>query len=110
MQEYLINIWQWCKSKTPKYLQNFYMLTAILFVLWMLLLDVDSMPRQIRKYWGNKELKDEVLYYKEKITTGNQELKGLQKDKEKLERFAREKYYMHRDSEDVFVIEELEKK
>jgi cell division protein DivIC len=108
LQEYLKNLWTLILSKIPAPLRNFYALTFAVLVLWMLFLDVDRLPRQIKKYWGNRELKEEVKYYHDKIEKGNQELKGLKTDKEKLERFAREKYYMHKDSEDVFVIDHLE--
>lgn len=95
----------WIEAKLPKPLRNFYAFTAVLFVLWMIFIDVDRLPRQWRKYSANQELKEEVNYYGEKISKGNQELKGLQDDKEKLERFAREKYYMHKETEDVYVID-----
>ena len=105
MIDYLKNLWDSLHEKIPKPFRNFFVLTAVLFVLWMLLLDIDRMPRQWKKFRQNAELKSEVEYYQEKIEKGNEELKGLKDDQEKLERFAREKYFMHKKSEDVFVIE-----
>jgi cell division protein DivIC len=100
--------WESLYEKVPKPFRNFFVLTAVIFVLWMLLLDIDRMPRQWKKFRQNAELKSEVEYYDQKIEKGNEELKGLKDDQEKLERFAREKYFMHKKSEDVFVIEKKE--
>lgn len=97
-------------EKVPKPIKNFFVFTAILFLLWMLFLDVDSIPRQWRKYRANKELKEESKFYEEKIKKSKDELQGLKNDPEKLERLAREKYYMHKKTEDVYVIEKEEVK
>jgi cell division protein FtsB len=109
MQYTLKDLWDKLVNALPKPLRNFFVVSGVIFVLWMIFLDVDRLPIQFKKMWQNRELKNEVKYYQEKIEKGNQELKGLKTDKEKQERFAREKYYMHRDSEDVFVIERKEK-
>jgi cell division protein DivIC len=108
MHENLKELWQSWVAKLPPYLRNFFVVTALVFVFWMLFLDVDSIPRQIRRYFSNEELKEEAMYYQEKIKKGNEDLKGLKTDKDKLERFAREKYYMHKETEDVFVIDKQE--
>lgn len=97
-------------EKVPKPFKNFFVFTTILFVLWMLFLDVDSIPRQWRKYRANKELIQESEFYQEKIKKSKDELQGLKNDPEKLERLAREKYYMHKKTEDVYVIEKEEVK
>lgn len=71
----------------------------------MLFIDIDNVSRQWRKYKYNEELKREVNFYEEKIKKVDEDLKGLKNDPDKLERLAREKYYMHKETEDVFVIE-----
>jgi len=95
-------------ERVPKPFKNFFVFTAILFILWMLFLDVDSIPRQWRKFRANSELIQEVEFYKEKIDKSNKELQGLKNDPDKLERLAREKYFMHKKTEDVYVIEKKE--
>lgn len=49
-------------------------------------------------------LNKEKSYYEEQIRTTNQELQNLLNDNEKLERFARERYLMKRNNEEIFVI------
>ena len=92
-------------EKVPKPFKNFFVFTAILFFLWMLFLDVDRLPRQWRKFRTNQELIKETEFYAEKIEKSNRELQGLKNDSDKLERLAREKYFMHKKTEDVYVIE-----
>ena len=105
MIERVKELWFEIKEKLPKPLKNFYVLTVLFFVLWMIFVDVDKMSRQWRKSQSNEELNREVNFYKEKIKKADEELKGLKNNPEKLERLAREKYYMHKETEDVFVIE-----
>ena len=105
MIEQIKVFWLEIKERLPKPFKNFYVLSGILFVLWMLFVDIDKMSRQWRKYRANEELKRESNFYEEKIKKADKELKGLKNDPEKLEKLAREKYYMHKKTEDVFVIE-----
>lgn len=74
----------------------------------MLLIDRDSMPRQLRKWSANRELREEVNYFESKIEKSKEDLEGLKNNPDKLERLAREKYYMHKETEDVYVIEKLD--
>jgi len=108
MIERIKDLWADLLERLPKPLRNFYVVSAILFFLWMLFIDIDKIPRQIRRAQFNKVLNREVHFYTEKIKKGEEELQGLKTDSEKLERLAREKYFMHKASEDVFVIEKAE--
>jgi len=96
---------QQLSDKLPKPFKNFFVVSLALFIVWMLILDRDRLPRQIRKYFANQELKEEVEYYNNKIEVSEKRLQGLQNDPEKLEKLAREKYYMHKPNEDVYVIQ-----
>jgi cell division protein DivIC len=49
-------------------------------------------------------LKKEKLYLQKKIETDKKNLKALKTDTSELEKFAREKYLMKKDNEDVYVI------
>ena len=51
-----------------------------------------------------KELKTTIDFYKKEIAKDKQTIKQLQ-DSLQLERFAREKYLMKKDNEDVYIIE-----
>ncbi|SHE54481.1 FtsB family cell division protein [Dysgonomonas macrotermitis] len=51
------------------------------------------------------DLKSQINYYQEKITTDKSKLNELQSNKENIEKFARENYKMKKENEEVFVIE-----
>jgi cell division protein FtsB len=50
------------------------------------------------------ELEDNKTYYQEEIKKDQENIKLL-KNPDQIEKFAREKYYMKRDSEDIYIVE-----
>ena len=59
----------------------------------------------------NKQLNDlesERDYYEQKIVEVKAEEDALMKDKEKLEKFAREHYLMKKPTEDIYILVEEE--
>ena len=94
------------KQKKPwlKIVSNKYLLISLLFGVWMLFLDNYSYmdQRQINKQID--ELQDNKKYYQDEIRKDNQSVKLL-KNQDQVEKYAREKYHMKKDSEDVFIIE-----
>ena len=87
-----------------KFISNKYIWVLLFFVSWMLFLDNYSyldhrlLNKQIEELEDNKE------YYKEEI---NQDLKSIKsfKNPDQIEKYAREKYYMKRENEDIYIIE-----
>ena len=51
-----------------------------------------------------EELEDNKTYYQEEIKKDEAQIKQL-KNPEQVEKYAREKYYMKKDSEDIYLIE-----
>ena len=51
-------------------------------------------------------LEKEIKFYQKEIAVNRQKLDDLNTSKERLERFAREEYYMKEQNEDVFIIED----
>jgi cell division protein FtsB len=49
-------------------------------------------------------LEDNKTYYKDEIKKDEEKIKLL-KNPDQIEKYAREKYYMKRDSEDIYIIE-----
>lgn len=93
----------------PTYCRNRYFLTFIAFLVWMTFFDRNNF---ISKHGYKKELKQleqEREFYQSEIAKNNVVLEGLRSDPEKLEKFAREKYFMKKDDEDIFVIVEEKK-
>lgn len=53
-----------------------------------------------------RSLEKEIKHYQEEIEINSRKLHDLRTDKEGLERFAREEYFMKRANEDVFIIKQ----
>lgn len=83
---------------------NFYFLSATVFAVWMLFFDKNDMSNQTWLFSKQKELANEKSYYQEKIAEVSKEREQLFSSNALLEKFAREKYLMHKSSEDVFIL------
>ena len=90
--------------KIPPYLRNKYAITTIVFLVWMLFFDQNDIITQIKLKSELYQINKEKAYYLEQIHETQQDLENLLNDNEKLEKFAREKYLMKKDNEDIFVI------
>ncbi len=87
-----------------KIVSNKYILITLFFIIWMLFLDNYSYLDY--RYLNNQEnaLEDNKTYYQQEIDKDNKNIKLL-KNPDQIEKYAREKYYMKKDSEDVYIIE-----
>ena len=92
------------RYKFLKFLGNRYFLVLVFFIVWMLFLDNYSylehrvLDKQIN------ELEDNIKYYKTEIKQDSTRIKKL-KNPDQIEKYAREKYYMKREDEDIYIIE-----
>jgi cell division protein FtsB len=87
-----------------KFLSNKYVWVLLFFSTWMIFLDNYSYfdHRFLDKQMD--ELEDNATYYKGEIKKDQEHIKQL-KNSEQIEKYAREKYYMKKDSEDIYIIE-----
>jgi cell division protein DivIC len=89
--------------KLPTPIRNRYYLILICFGIWMLFIDKHDLWTQFKLSSTMGKLHEDRKYYEAKI----EEIKADQKDIEThKEKFAREKYFMSKSNEDVFIIEE----
>ena len=79
------------------------------FVVWMLFFDKNDFITQFRLKAQLKDMRVQRDFYKDKTVVVEQERKELLEDDALLEKFAREKYWMKKESEDVFIIEKTKK-
>ena len=86
-----------------KILKNKYFLTTIAIIAWLLFFDKNDVVSQWDLIQKCKKLEKERDYYLSEIDNNKNELQELQTNKKSLETFAREKYLMKKDNEDVFV-------
>lgn len=87
-----------------KMIPNRYILVLIFFVIWMLFLDNYSYLEHRVLNQEIDEIEDNIDYYKSEIKKDSANIKHL-KNNDRVERFAREKYYMKRENEDIYIIE-----
>ena len=101
-----MSFFQHIKEKYPwfKYLYNRYLLVLAFFVVWLLFLDNYSYFEHRILNKKIEEIKTNKKYYQEEIKKDSLEIKQL-KNPDMIEKYAREKYYMKRDSEDIYIIE-----
>ncbi|MDB5141925.1 MAG: septum formation initiator family protein [Mucilaginibacter sp.] len=84
--------------------RNKYFLVTAAFAVWMIFFDRNDLFSQYEYHQQVSKLKQERDFYQKETVKVHQDLDELTSNKEKLEKFAREKYLMKRDNEDVFVI------
>jgi cell division protein FtsB len=93
-------------SGAGKTLRNKYVLTAIIFLVWLLLFDQNNLTERRKSSREYNQLLQERDYYMKKIEEDKKRINELKTDNENLEKFAREQYLMKQDNEDIFIIEE----
>jgi cell division protein FtsB len=91
-----------------KYILNKYFITGLAFVVWMVFFDQESFIDQFRLSRTLKNLESQKTYYQEEIEKTRGAINVLETDTAHLEKYAREKYFMKKDNEEVFVIIEEE--
>ncbi len=90
-------------------IRNKYLIAILGFLVWMFVFDRNSLIDRIKYARALHEMEDEKRYYLEKIDEDSQRLNELKTDRENLEKYAREQFYMKKEDEDVYVIVEREK-
>lgn len=75
------------------------------FSTWVLFFDKNDFFTQRQRHAELEMLNQKISYYKQQISAAQKELQALENDPSTLEKYAREKYFMKRDNEDVYIIE-----
>jgi cell division protein DivIC len=91
-------------EKIPQVFRNKYILTSIIFVVWVLLLDSNNLIDRYKEMKELHKLKIDREYYTKKIEDDKQKLHELKTDNRNLEKFAREQYHMKKPDEDLYII------
>jgi cell division protein DivIC len=93
-------------SKYPflKFLVNRYILILIVFGIWMLFFDNYSYLEHRILDKEINEIEDNINYYRSEIKKDSTSIKHLKNDN-RVEKYAREKYFMKRENEDIYIID-----
>ena len=91
-------------KKLPAFTRNFYFLSTAVFLIWMLFIDSNDLISQYKLSNKLSTLEEQKSYYLEKIEEVKKDREELLSDDKLLEKFAREKYFMKKETEDLFII------
>jgi cell division protein FtsB len=91
-------------ERIPKPLRNKYILTILFFIFWIIFLDDYNLIKQNQLQKEVEELENQKNYYTTQIKKDSTELYNLKNTAEQQEKFAREKFLMKKDNEEVFIL------
>ena len=91
-------------QKILKYLRNKYFIAVAIFIIWIIFFDNYNLINQSKLKKDIKELEETKLFYTTEIESDSTEFQDLLNDKEKIEKFAREKFLMKKENEDLYII------
>ncbi len=91
-------------DKIPAAFRNKYILTILIFLIWLLLLDSNNLLSRYKEIREMNRLRKDREYYLEKIEADRRKLLELKTDNDNLEKFAREQYRMKKPDEDLYII------
>jgi hypothetical protein len=90
--------------KVLNFILNKYFITTVAFIVWLIFFDSNNLMMQQDLKTKLKELQLEKKFYLDEIRNDSTLTVRLRNDTTELEKFAREKYLMKKDSEDVFLV------
>lgn len=91
-------------------IRNKYFLSVAAFMVWMMFFDKNDIVAQYEYKSQVNKLQEEKDFYTKEIGQVKKDLSELSSNLNTAEKFAREKYFMKRENEDVFVIIEEKSK
>lgn len=97
MKEVLLKIWKFVKNK--------YVAATLIFLVFFCFLGEFNLMVSGRLHQEVRQLHEEEAALKESIKQDSIQANSLKGNKEAIERYGRENYYMKRVDEDIFVVE-----
>lgn len=97
------------KRKVKKiilFIRDKYVITSFVLLFWIAFFDKNDLISQMDLSNKLELLNDEKQYYLAEIEKTKSDMKELMTNPKDLEKFAREKYLMKKENEDIFVIVE----
>ena len=96
-------------SYIPSFLKDKFFLSTAFFAIWILFFDKNDILTQMARSNELSGLKKSKEYYSGQIAQERKISQELQSDPATIEKYAREKYRMKRENEELFVIQPEEK-
>jgi len=92
--------------KILPHLKNKYVAITLTFIVWISFFDTNNLITSYQYRKQLNELEEYREYYQKETKKNVESLALLMESKENLEKFAREKYLMKKDNEEIFLIVE----
>ena len=86
------------------FLSNKYLLAGIFFLVWMVFFNEKDFYSEFKRRIKLHDLQKSEQHLSEVIKDTKQELRQLKTNAQTIEKYAREKYLMKKDNEDLFII------
>jgi cell division protein DivIC len=91
-------------ERIPPFMRNKYILTIIVFLLWIVFLDSNNLISRRKEMKNLRKLRADKEYYVQRIEEDKRKLHELKTDDRNLEKFAREQYRMKKADEDLYIV------
>ena len=91
------------KNKILVYFRNIYAIIGLIFFIWMVFLDTNSLVKFIGLKKKLDRLENEKTKLEIEILKDRELIKKLN-DSIEIEKYGREKYFLKKDNEDVYII------
>lgn len=93
-------------SNIPPWIRNKYFIATAIFLIIILFLDKNDLFTQWERKKELRKLEKSKEHYTQQIELERKELESLKNNPATIEKYAREKYLMKKDNEDLFLISE----
>ena len=97
------------QSRWFKIATNKFVVTGLPFLVWMFFFDANSYMMQRELNGEISKLKQSIGFYQSELETDRVALHELESDPKAFEKYAREKFWMHKEGEEIYVFEFHEK-
>ena len=103
------NPWSEMIASVPTWLNNKYTIALIVFAFWFFFVGANCYISQIKINSEIGKLKDKKAFYLNEIQELRAYLNQVQNDKIMQEKVAREKYFVKKPNEEVFIMNDISK-
>jgi len=93
-------------KKIMPYVANRYFIVSIGFLVWMLFFEQRDFFQQRERAAELKKVEDAKKYYQKEIESTQKQLNNIQNNKAAIEKYARERYLLRREGEELYLFED----
>ena len=93
-------------KKIIPFVANRYFIAILAFIVWMLFFDQRDFFQQRERAAELKKVEDAKKYYQKEIEYTQKQLNNIQNNKAAIEKYARERYLLRREGEELYLFED----